>query len=74
MQFLSWLLTPFGRHPTNAIPEHAWDPQTMTMQQPLSPAPLQAPNANMPATTHEATALNLRGGGEAGNVLRPALL
>ncbi|PYI19059.1 hypothetical protein BO86DRAFT_394594 [Aspergillus japonicus CBS 114.51] len=74
MHLLSWLLTPFGRPSTKETPEHAWDPQTVTVQQPLSPAPLQAPNANMTGTTHEATALNLRGGGEAGDVLWPALL
>lgn len=48
MQFLSWLLTPFTRPSTNEAPEHTWDPQTVTMQQPLSPAPPQALDANMP--------------------------
>ncbi|PYI01886.1 hypothetical protein BO78DRAFT_326486 [Aspergillus sclerotiicarbonarius CBS 121057] len=61
MNFLDWLLTPFGRTPAPEIKERVWDPETVTMQQPASP---ENPRSDINSGIYDATEMGLRGGGE----------
>ncbi|OJJ67895.1 hypothetical protein ASPBRDRAFT_199598 [Aspergillus brasiliensis CBS 101740] len=67
MNFFDWILTPFGKATTPEPQDHIWDPQTVTMQQPAAP---EAPSMNNSATASNSAEVSMRGGGEAGEMLR----
>ncbi|GAQ45526.1 unnamed protein product [Aspergillus niger] len=65
MNLFDFILMPFGKAPTSQPQSHVWDPETVTMQQPTAP---EAPSTKTPTTAPESSDVNLRGGGEAGEV------
>ncbi|RAH56708.1 hypothetical protein BO85DRAFT_488884 [Aspergillus piperis CBS 112811] len=67
MSFFDWITTSFSKAPTPEPQSHIWDPETVTMQQPTAPEP---PSTKTSTAAAESSDVSMRGGGEAGEMLR----
>ncbi|PYH33718.1 uncharacterized protein BO87DRAFT_387149 [Aspergillus neoniger CBS 115656] len=65
MNLFDFILMPFSKAHTSEPKSHVWDPETVTMQKPTAPEP---PSTKTSTAAPESSDLNLRGGGEAGEV------